>query len=81
MKPPKLVTLLPEEEEDAPQPPKTPTYIGAKLVMQIASVVVLKVATGIAIRNLTRTIREMDILYPEHLSKVNWKEQQDEEGS
>ena len=69
MEDPKLVTLIPEEETEEPPPPSRMTK---QLIGQIVVVVCLKVATGLAIRNLTRTIREMDVLYPESLSKVNW---------
>jgi hypothetical protein len=69
---PELVTLLPEEEEEPPPPP--PQDLGRKLVIQIVAVVVLKVATGIAIKSLAKTIREFDVLYPEHLSHINWKD-------
>lgn len=80
MKPPRLVTLLPEEEDEPPK--KTRAVTGRKLMVQIASVIVLKVATGIAIRNLMNTVREIDILYPEHLDKIKWKENhaEDQEG-
>lgn len=69
---PELVTLLPEAEEKPPPPP--PQDLGRKLVIQIVAVVVLKVATGIAIKSLAKTIREFDVLYPEHLDRVNWKD-------
>lgn len=72
MEDPELVTLLPEDEPEAPPPP--PPELGRKLVIQIVTVVVLKVATGIAIKNLSKTIREFDALYPEHLSRINWKD-------
>lgn len=72
MEKPKLVTLIPEEEpeEVPPQPPE----LGRKLAIQIVAVICLKVATGLAIRSLTKTIREFDVLYPEHLDKIKWKD-------
>jgi hypothetical protein len=72
MEDPELVTLIPEEEPDPPPPP--PRNLGRKLVIQFVTVAILKVATGIAIKNLAKTIREFDILYPEHLDRINWKE-------
>jgi hypothetical protein len=71
MEEPELVTLIPEEDsEGASQSPE----IGRKLLTQIVVVVVLKVATGIAIRKLADTIREFDVLYPEHLNRVRWRD-------
>jgi len=68
---PELVTLLPEEEEETPKPP--PSDLGRRLVIQTVTLICLKVATGIVIRNMAKTIREFDILYPEHFERVNWK--------
>jgi hypothetical protein len=73
MEDPELITLIPEEEEEQLPPP--PPELGRKLVIQLVTVVVLKVATGIAIKNLVKTIREFDVLYPEHLDRINWKDQ------
>jgi hypothetical protein len=70
---PELVELLPEEEEEPP--PTPPTDLGRRLAIQIVTVVVLKVATGLAIKSLTKTIREFDVLYPEHFERIRWKEQ------
>lgn len=67
---PELVTLIPEEEPEQLPPPN---HLGRKMIIQLITVVALKVATGFAIRNLTNTIRDFDILYPEHLSKIQWK--------
>ena len=72
MEDPELVTLLPEEEEEPPPP--TPDVLGKRLVVQIITVICLKVATGIAIRNLSKTVRDFDIHYPEHLSRIRWKD-------
>lgn len=72
MEEPELVTLIPEEEEEAPPPP--PSDLGRKLVIQIVTVICLKVATGIAVRNMAKTIREFDVLYPEHLDRIRWKD-------
>jgi hypothetical protein len=69
---PELVTLLDEDEPEPPPPP--PPELGRKLIIQLVTVVILKVATGIAIRGLVKTVREFDVLYPEHLDKVNWKD-------
>jgi hypothetical protein len=68
---PELVTLIPEEEPEEKPPVEE---LGRKLVIQIVAVVCLKVATGLAIRSLVKTIREIDVLYPESLNKVNWKD-------
>jgi hypothetical protein len=73
MEDPELITLLPEEEEDPPPPP--PSDLGRKLAIQIVTVLLLKVATGIAIKSLTKTIREFDVLYPEHFENIRWKDQ------
>ena len=72
MEEPELVTLLPEEEPDPPPPP--PQDLGRKLVVQLVTVIVLKVATGIAIKGLFKTVRDFDIYYPEHLDRIKWKE-------
>lgn len=72
VEPPKLVTLIPEEDEEETPPP--PRELGRKLILQIITIVCLKVATGIAIRNLSKTIREIDVLYPEHLNRIRWKD-------
>jgi len=69
---PELVTLLPEEEEEPPKPP--PSDLGRRLLIQAVTVICLKVATGIAIRNLSKTIKEFDILYPEHFERIRWKD-------
>jgi hypothetical protein len=71
MEPPELVTLIPEEEPENHSPGSD---LRKKLLVQVVVVVALKVATGIAIRKLTNTIRELDVLYPEHLNRVNWRE-------
>ena len=72
MEEPKLVTLIPEEEEEPPPPP--PEVMVRKIVIQITAVICLKVATGLAIRALARSIKDFDILYPEHLDRINWKD-------
>jgi Holliday junction resolvasome RuvABC DNA-binding subunit len=67
---PELITLIPEEEpEELPTVPK----LGKRLAVQIVTVICLKVATGIAIKNMAKTIREMDLLYPEHLDRIRWR--------
>lgn len=73
MEEPDLVTLIPEEEEPPPPPAN---ILGRKIAMQIVAVICLKVATGIAIKSLAKSIRDFDILYPEHFDKINWKEYQ-----
>lgn len=71
MQDPELVTLLPEEEEETPNPP--PSDLGRRLVIQTVTLICLKVATGIVIRSMVKTMKEFDILYPEHFERVNWK--------
>lgn len=73
MEDPELITLIPEEEPEAP--PLPPKDLGRKLVVQMVTVLVLKVATGLAIKGLIKTIREFDVLYPEHLTNIQWKDQ------
>lgn len=72
MEDPELVTLIPEEEEDVPPPPAD---LSRKLVIQIVTVICLKVATGLAIKSLTKTIKDFDVMYPEHLAHIRWKDQ------
>jgi hypothetical protein len=72
MEDPTLVTLVPEEEPEQPPPPAED--LGRKLVVQIVALVCLKVATGIVIRSLSRTIRDFDVLYPEHLNRIRWRD-------
>ena len=69
---PELVTLIPEEEEESPQPP--PKQLGAKIVVNLVVIAGLKVALGFAVRSLAKNIRQFDILYPEHLDRVDWKD-------
>jgi len=69
---PELVILVPEEEEEPPPPP--PDVLARRIVYQIATIILLKAATGIAIRKLSKSIYDFDVLYPEALSKINWKE-------
>lgn len=71
MEDPELVELIPEEEEPSVSPPAD---LGRKLIIQLVTVICLKVATGIAVKSLAKTIKEFDILYPEHLEKIRWKE-------
>jgi hypothetical protein len=73
MEDPELVTLISEDEPEPPPP--SPPELGRKLVIQLITVVILKVATGIAIKNLAKTIRDFDVIYPEHLDKIKWKDQ------
>jgi hypothetical protein len=68
---PELVELLPEEEEPPPPPPQH--ILARRIAYQLITVICLKVATGIVIRNLAKNIREFDILYPESLKDVDWK--------
>jgi hypothetical protein len=68
---PELVTLVPEEEPE--ELPPSSHELGRRLAVQVVAVIFLKVATGIAIKNLTRTIRQIDVLYPETLDRINWK--------
>jgi hypothetical protein len=66
---PELIELIPEEEpEEVPSNVK----LRKRLVLQIVTVIVLKVATGIAIRNFSKTVREIDILYPESFERIRW---------
>lgn len=72
MEEPELVTLLPEEEEPPPAPPAN--VLARRIAIQAVTIVCLKVATGIAIRALVKSIKDFDILYPEHLERINWKD-------
>lgn len=72
MEEPELVTLIPEEEPEELPPPRS--EMTKRLVINIVTVICLKVATGIAIKNLSKTIREFDVLYPEHLERIRWKD-------
>lgn len=57
--PPKLVTLLPEEEE--PKPPISPELkIVRRVVIDVAILVGLKVAMVFASRRAVRSIRELN---------------------
>lgn len=68
---PELVELINEEEPDDIPPP--PSYLGKKIVVQIVVVACLKVATGLAIRALFKSVRDFEVLYPERLDRINWK--------
>jgi hypothetical protein len=69
---PELVTLLDEEDEED-RPPSV-GKLHAKIVMNIFLIAGLKVATGFAVRRLVKNIRSIDLLYPEHLDRINWKD-------
>lgn len=71
MEEPELVTLIPEEEPEETPPA---SKLGKRLVIQIVVVVCLKVATGIVLKNMTKTVQEMDLLYPESVSRIRWKD-------
>lgn len=68
---PELVELLDEEPEEQLPPP--PAYLGKKIVVQLTVVLCLKVATGLAIRGLVKSIREFEVLYPENLDRIKWR--------
>lgn len=68
---PELITLIPEEEPEEPPPPPK---LGAKIVVNLIVIAGLKVATGFAVRSLVKNIRQFDILYPEHLDRIRWKD-------
>lgn len=68
---PELVTLIPEEEEEAPPPPR---QLGTKIIVNLVVIAGLKVALGFAVRNLAKNIKQFDILYPEHLDRINWRD-------
>lgn len=70
MEDPELVTLIPDEEKEEEKPP--PSHLIRKMAMQFTLVLCLKVATGFAVRSLSKTIKEFDILYPESLSRIDW---------
>lgn len=67
---PELVELIDEEPEDIPLPPAN---LGKKIVVQVVVVACLKVATGLAIRALVKSIRDFEVLYPENFDRVNWR--------
>lgn len=67
---PKLVTLIDEEPEDIPPPP---SHLGRKIVLQVVTVACLKVATGLAIKALVKSIRDFEVLYPESFDRINWR--------
>lgn len=69
---PELVTLLPEEDEE--EPPPSVTKLHTKIVINLLVIAGLKVATGFAVRRLVKNIRSVDLLYPEHLDRINWKD-------
>jgi hypothetical protein len=69
---PELVTLIPEEEED--EPPPSVTKLHTKIVVNLVLIAGLKIATGFAIRRLVKDVRKIDLLYPEHLDRINWKD-------
>lgn len=69
---PELVTLIPEEEEETSPPP--PKQLGTKIVVNLVVIAGLKIALGFAVRNLAKNIRQFDILYPEHLDRINWRD-------
>lgn len=66
---PELVELIPEEEQDEVS---SNSKLRKRLVLQIITVITLKVATGIAVRNFAKTVKELDILYPESFEKIRW---------
>lgn len=68
---PELVTLIPEEEEETPPPPR---QLGTKIIVNLVVIAGLKVALGFAVRNLAKNIKQFDILYPEHLDRINWRD-------
>lgn len=67
---PELVELIDEEPDDIPPPP---LHLGRRIVIQAVTVACLKVATGLAIRALVKSIRDFEVLYPENLDRVKWK--------
>lgn len=69
---PELVTLLPEEEEEPPPP--QPKQLMTKIAVNLVVIVGLKVALGFSVRSLAKNIKQVDILYPEHLDRVAWKD-------
>lgn len=69
---PELVTLIPEEESE--EEPPSPEHLGRKIAINILVIATLKVATGLAVKALAKNIRQFDILYPEHLSRIRWKD-------
>ena len=69
---PELVTLIPEEEEEPPPP--SAGKLHAKIVVNLVVIAGLKIATGFAIRRLVKNVRSIDLLYPEHLDRINWKD-------
>lgn len=69
---PELVTLIPEEEEE--EPPPSVSKLHTKIVVNLVVIAGLKIATGFAVRSLVRNIRSIDLLYPEHLDRINWKD-------
>ena len=79
MEDPELITLISDEEiEKQPQldPSPTAAELSKRLLGQIVLIACLKVATGFAVRGLAKTIRDFDVLYPEHLSRIQWKDYQ-----
>lgn len=58
MEPPELVTLLPEEDEETAeeQPFWDPPF--RRVVVNLVIVLGLKVATGIALKRLSKSVRE-----------------------
>lgn len=74
MEDPELVTLIPEDEEEPDYPAPPAPDLARRLAIQLVVVVCLKVATGFAIKALVKTVRDFDVLYPEHLDRVQWKE-------
>lgn len=69
---PELVTLIPEEEEKPPPP--SVGKLHAKIVVNLVVIAGLKIATGFAVRRLVKSVRTIDLLYPEHLDRINWKD-------
>lgn len=69
---PELVTLIPEEEEE--EPPPSVSKLHTKIVVNLVVIAGLKIATGFAIRRLAKNVRSIDLLYPEHLNRIKWKD-------